>query len=73
MYVFPLLLAGITSTQRMEPVNCFTMEAAKGTKTILKAFKLAKADVLWTFPFPYKKISNLNFAFLPWMKAQSKS
>ena len=68
-----MLFAGITSIQRMEPANSFTMAAAKGTKTILKAFKLAKADVLSTFPFPSKKTLNLNFAFLLWMKEQSKS
>jgi len=62
---------GITSIQRMEPANSFTMEAAKGTKTILKAFRLAKAGVLSTFPFPSKKTLNLNFASLLWMKAQN--
>ena len=72
-YIIQMLFAGITSIQRMEPANSFTMEAAKGTKTILKAFKLAKADVLSTFPFPSKKTLNLNFASLLWMKAQSKS
>ena len=72
-YIIQMLFAGITSIQRMEPANSFTMEAAKGTKTILKAFRLAKAGVLSTFPFPSKKTLNLNFASLLWMKAQSKS
>ena len=48
------------------------MEAAKGTKTTLKAFRLVRADVRWTFPFPLKRILGWNFASWPWMKAPSK-
>ena len=66
------ICAGTTSIPRTVHASSSTMEAAKGTKTTLKAFRLVRADVRWTFPFPLKKILGWNFASWPWMKAPSK-